>query len=87
MRLAGVLMIGYNAGLEILVPVSSIRSLGFSDVSALKKSMTQLIAADLICVPLCPGHYKQAETAAQRQAQDERQSRPEYGKERGQAHG
>lgn len=83
MWLAGILLIGYNARLEILIPVPAVRSLGFSD---LKKSKTQLFTADLVRVPLRPGHHKQAETAAQRQAQDERQGWPEDGKERGQAH-
>lgn len=86
MWLAGVLMIGHNARLEILVPVPYFCSLRFSDLSTLKKSKTQLIAADLVRVPLRPGHHQQAETAAQRQSQDERQGWPEDGKERGQAH-
>lgn len=86
MWLAGVLMIGYNARLEILVPVPSVRSPGFSDMSALKNSKAQLIAADLVRISLRPGHHQQAETASQRQAQHERQGRPEDGEERGQAH-
>lgn len=88
MRLAGILMVGNNAGLEVLDPVPSFHSLGLSDMSARRKSKsTHLIAADLIGVPLRPGHHQKAETAAQGQAQDERQGRSEDGKERGQAHG
>lgn len=86
MWLAEVLIIGYNARLEILIPFPSIHPLGFSDMSVLKKSKTQLITADFVCVPLCPGHHKQTETAAQRQAQDQRQSRAADSEERGQAH-
>lgn len=86
MWLAGVLMVGYDARLEILVPVSSVRDLGLSDRIAVKEPKTRLIAADLVRVPLRPGHHKQAETTAQRQAQDERQGGPEDGEERRQAH-
>lgn len=66
MWFAGILMIGYNARLKILVPVTSVCSQGFSDLSALEKSETQLIAADLVRVSLRPGHHQQTETTAQR---------------------
>lgn len=79
-------MIGYDARLEILVPVAPVCSLGFSDLSTLKKPETHLIAADLVRVSLRPGHHQQTETTAQGQAQDERQGWPEDGDKRGQTH-
>lgn len=49
--------------------------------------ISQFISTSLIGVPLRPGHHQETEATAQREAQDEGQSRPENSQERRQAHG
>ncbi|TNN41631.1 hypothetical protein EYF80_048205 [Liparis tanakae] len=48
--------------------------------------IAQLISAGVIGVPLRPGHHQKAQTAAQRQPQDEGQRGPEHGQNRGKTH-
>lgn len=92
MWFVGVLVIGHNARLEVLIPIPipipimTIRDI--PDMTTVYESpIAQFISTSLIGLPLRPGHHQEAEAAAQREAQDERQSRPENSQERRQAHG
>lgn len=86
MWFVGVLVIGHNARLEVLIPILAI--LVIPDMTTVYESpISQFISTSLIGFPLCPGHHQETKTTAQREAQNERQSRPENSQERRQTHG
>ncbi len=81
----GVLVIGHNARLEVLIPIPI---WDIPDMTTVYEfPLAQFISTSLVGLPLRPGHHQEAEAAAQREPQDERQSRPENSQERRQAHG
>ncbi len=84
-RLVGVPVIGHDAWLEVFgVSVPRV-SLGISSAQE-KPPISQLIPAGVIGIPLRPGHHQKAQTAPQRQPEDEGQSRPEHGQKGGKTH-
>lgn len=84
----GVLVIGHNARLEVLITIPIPTIWDIPDMTTVYESpLAQFISTSLVGLPLRPGHHQEAEAAAQRQPQDERQSRPENSQERRQAHG
>lgn len=87
MWFVGIFVIGHDARLEVLICVPFLAILEIPALTVVYESpIAQVISTSLICLPLRPGHHQETEATAQRQAQDERQSRPENSQKRRQTH-
>lgn len=84
----GVLVVWYNAGLEVLIPrTTSLVLWGVSPIAAQEETpIAQFISTRVICVSLGPGDHQQAQAASQREPQDKGESRPEHRQEGGKTH-
>lgn len=85
MSFVGVFVVGHDAWLEILIQ-GSIPRVPVAIPAQEEPPAAQLVSAAVVGIALRPGHHQKAEAAAQRQAQDEGQSRPEHGQKGREAH-